>query len=506
MQQLKEGTFLLNYTGHGSASAWSDEKILTQSDINSFSYTQLPLWITATCDFTPFDALQTSAGEDVFLNAKSGGIALFTTMRIAYPSSNLSINTKLLYYLFQQTNGTYPTLGDVFKQAKRDLSGTDQRLNFILIGDPALRLNYPKYTIQLTEINGETISNETIQLSALEKVTLKGIILNPDGTTVENFNGEIIPTIFDSQDNVITLDNNNTGTTFSYADFTSKLFIGNEKVANGEFEFSFTVPKDISFAGKLGKMSFYAADTNTGDEAKGSFSNYTVGGTKGEIEDLDGPEILDLYLNDSTFKDGGAVNTTPLLIVRLWDATGINITGSSIGHDITLVIDGQSSLTYNLNSYYKSVSESEGEGVVYFSIPELTSGLHSAELKVWDILNNSTTTSFSFEVVEALKPKLYSINAAPSPARESVTFYLYHNRPESTVKMSILVYDMMGRLQWKGEEEGTSGVDSPLTMQWNLQNGYGARLRPGIYIYRAAIRSNNSKEVTDAKKLIILAQ
>ncbi len=37
------------------------------------SYTKLPIWVTATCDFTRFDDVNTSAGESVFLNANSGG-------------------------------------------------------------------------------------------------------------------------------------------------------------------------------------------------------------------------------------------------------------------------------------------------------------------------------------------------------------------------------------------------------------------------------------------------
>ncbi len=505
MQQLKEGTFLLNYTGHGSKDSWSDEKVLIQSDINQFSYTNLPLWITATCDFTPFDGLLTSAGEDVFLNAKSGGIALFTTMRVAYSESNYNMNDLLLKSLFTQTDGIYPTLGKVIMQTKRQ-SGRAQKLNIILIGDPALRLNYPTTGIRLTEINGKPISDEPVTFSALQKITIKGNVLDGSGNIDTEFNGEINPTIFDSQVDITTLDNNHTGSKISFTDYPNKLFVGNEAVTNGEFEFTFTVPIDISYTGQAGKMSFYAVNPTTGKEAKGAFLNYKVWGTDGDIEDKEGPEIRSLYLNDSTFMEGGQVNTTPLLAVRIWDETGVNITGSSIGHDITLAIDGQSARTYNLNPFYKTISGSDGEGMLHFPIPELSTGIHTAELKVWDVLNNATDTTFSFEVVEGLKPKLYELTASPSPARETVTFYLYHNRPESTVKVTILVYDMMGRLHWRGEEQGVSGYGNPLTVEWNLQNGKGAHLRPGVYIYRAAISTNNSKEATDAKKLIILAQ
>ena len=508
MQQLKEGTLLVNYTGHGSNDAWSDEKVLIQADINQFSYTNLPLWITATCDFTPFDDLLTSAGEDVFLNAKSGGIALFTTMRVAYSERNFTMNKVLLEYLFTQTDGVYPTLGKAIMQTKRDrrLDGMDQKLNFGLIGDPALRLNYPTGGIRITEINGKAVSDEPVTFSALQKVTIKGNIVNNNGRVDTEFNGEISPTVFDSQVSITTLDNNKTGSTLDFTDYPNKIFVGNETVTNGEFEFTFTVPIDISYTGLAGKMSLYAFNPTTGKEAKGSFLNYNVWGTNGDIEDKEGPEIRSLYLNDSTFVDGAQVNSTPLLAVKIWDETGVNITGSSIGHDITLVIDGQSARTYNLNTYYKTISDSDGEGMLHFPIPELAAGIHTAELKVWDVLNNATDTTFTFEVAEGLKPKLYDLVASPSPARETVTFYLYHNRPESSVKVNIMVYDMMGRLHWRGEEQGVSGYGTPLTIEWNLQNGNGSRLRPGIYIYRAAISTKNSKEATDAKKLIILAQ
>lgn len=508
-QQLKDGTLLINYVGHGNNDSWSDEKVLTQSDISQFSYSKLPVWITATCDFTPFDAVQTSAGEAVFLNASSGGIALLTTMRVAYAETNEPINKALINSLFERTDGVYPRLGDAIMNMKNNVASkiAHQKLNFILIGDPALRLNYPTEEIQVTAVNGVTLSaTDTVTFKALEKITIKGAILHPDGTKNTDFNGEINPTVFDSQANVTTLSNNGNDRSFTFSDYPNKIYIGNSEVKNGEFEFSFIVPIDISYSNAVGKMSLYAVDKTTDTEAKGAFDQYKVGGTGGSIDDTEGPEIRSLFLNDSTFTDGAQVNSTPLLSVNVWDASGINMTGSSIGHDITLVIDGQSSLTYNLNAYYKTITDAEGEGQIQFLIPELSAGIHTAELKVWDIVNNSTTVTFTFEVVEGLKPKLYELRAAPSPAREQVTFYLYHNRPESTVSISILVYDMMGRIQWKGETKGSSGYSAPLTMQWDLCNSSGSRLRPGIYIYRAAISTDNSKEATDSRKLIILAQ
>ena len=139
---LKDGLLLFNYTGHGGTTALSDEKVLTQTDINQFTYTHLPVWVTATCDFTRFDDLNTSAGEDVFLNKSSGGIALFTTVRVAYSRPNFPINDNVIRNLFERNNGRRRTLGEVMQATKNTLSSV-YKLGFCLIGDPAVKMAYP---------------------------------------------------------------------------------------------------------------------------------------------------------------------------------------------------------------------------------------------------------------------------------------------------------------------------------------------------------------------------
>ena len=505
-KQLKEGTMLLNYTGHGNNSSLSDEQVITSSDIRQATYPYLPLWITATCDFTPFDGFETSAGEEVFLNPKSGGIALFTTTRVAFSDPNFIINELLLTNLFKKENGRRLTLGEVIRATKQSYK-LDSRLRFTLIGDPALTLAFPEYQINITEINGEPVSNKEFNFRALESITVKGEILSPNGQQASGFNGMMYSTITDSRQTITTLDNNRTGNTFQYEDYPNILFKGNERVNNGEFSFTFTVPKDITYSNKLGKMSLYAVDEQSNTEAQGSFLRFRVGGTDENAPvDSIGPEIRALYLNDSTFRDGGQVNDTPFFVAVLWDQRGINIAGSSIGHDLMLVIDQNPLYSYNLNAYYEINPGSNGEGYVRFSIPTLPSGVHTAEFKAWNVLNQSTTRTFTFEVVEGFKPRITNLTASPVPARENVNFQLTHSLPESKMTINIRVYDMMGRLCWDYEETGVSGLFQAHTITWNLTDGSGKRLLPGVYIYRAAIRTSTSTEVTEAKKLIILGR
>ena len=205
-------------------------------------------------------------------------------------------------------------------------------------------------------------------------------------------------------------------------------------------------------------------------------------------------------------QSGDKVNTTPYFVAKLWDKSGVNITGSSVGHDMMLTIDSMPSMSYNLNSYYALLPDSENEGLVQFSIPELEPGMHTAEFKVWDILNNSTTYTFTFEVAEGLKPNLIELYATPNPARDQVEFFLHHKRPESNLKVTVMVYDMTGKFLWSTEKSGSSELFKAYIVTWNLTDNGGRRLRPGVYLYRAAISTNNSKEATKANKLIILAQ
>jgi hypothetical protein len=507
-KQLKDGLLVITYVGHGSTEKWSDESVLTATDIAGFAYPCLPLWITATCDFTRFDDTSTSAGESVFLQ-KSGGIAMLTTTRVVYSNQNAELNNQLMGELFaRDAEGRRLALGDIVRNTKARLSDLN-KFKFILIGDPAMKLAYPEYHIQVTAVNGEPVNaNAPVTFKASGKVTVRGEILSSDGkTAAPDFSGVLSVTVLDSKQTRKTLDNNHTGNVLTFTDYPNSLYIGNDVVSKGAFEFSFTVPKDISYSGDYGIMNLYAVAETSGVEAQGCFGDFIVGGSAEQPEeDTEGPEIRQLFLNDTTFTDGGQVNTTPFFVARLWDKTGVNISGGSIGHDIILSIDNKPSLSFNLNAYYRLLAGTQGEGWVRFSLPPLEKGIHKAEFKAWDVLNNPSLYTFRFEVVEGLSPAINDIIASPAPARENVVFHIYHNRPESNLQVNVMVYDMTGRLQWTTEVKGSSDLYAPFTVDWNLTSSGGSRLRPGVYVYRAAIHTTNSDEVTQSKKLVILAQ
>ena len=507
-KELKEGVLIINYTGHGDAASWAEEKVMTQSDVNNATYTNLPLWIIAACDFAPFDSHATSAGEDVFLNKKSGGIAIFSTSRVAWSDPNFRMNMSFMRNLFEKKDGRHLTLGEVMKNSKN--SNKEERLkSYVLLGDPALTLAFPyEYDMDITEINGKVVTETPVNFKAFEKITIKGKVNTHDGTLANDFNGLMSVSVFDNQTQITTLNNIGAEKAFTYNDYPNIMYIGNDSVRNGEFSFSFTVPKDISYSYQNGKINLYAVDEANNKEANGSYKNFKVSGTADDYEaDETGPLIRKIYLNTTDFNDGDKVNETPMFSAIVWDESGINVGGGSLGHDIMLVIDNNPALSYSLNNYYRTYLEgNDGDGIVKFSIPTLESGKHTAEFKVWDIHNNSNSQTFSFVVTDNYRPSIIDLVASPSPAKDYVDFMISHDLPESLLNVEIQVFDMNGKLQWKHEETGSSEMFDYYRVQWNLTTGAGGRLRPGVYVYRAVIKSNNSTEVSKSKKLIIIAQ
>ncbi|MDD6210066.1 MAG: type IX secretion system sortase PorU [Bacteroidales bacterium] len=508
---FKDGVLLFNYTGHGGTTALADEGIVTMSDIaKNMNQPQWPLWITAACDFCRFDDVATSAGEEVFLHPTGAGIALYTTTRVVNGAQNFNLNEQLIHNIFMRKGGKRLTLGEIMKNTKRSLGKDYNKLNFLLIGDPALKLVYPEYHVKITQINGINVDEgSTISLKALETISIAGEILDTEGKLDPTFTGDFYTKIFDSQQTITCLNNNKKNNAFTYSDYSNVLFTNKDSVKNGKFQFTFIVPKDISYSNQSGKMNFYASkdDGTQIKEAQGAFLDFIVGGTVDDMEDDGtGPEIKQIYLNDSSFVSGATVNESPLLFSRISDKNGINISGSGIGHDIIVRIDNDPNLTYSVNDYFKFLPGSYQEGYISYSIPELTDGQHTLELTVWNLYNNVSIESIDFNVEKGLDPEILDFTLGRNPVKENAIFNIRHNRPETNIEIGIYVYNLSGALVWEHHEQGESSALQDYTINWNLITNSGGRLKPGIYLTKATLNTNGSKTSSKTKKMVVLAQ
>lgn len=403
---LRNGLFLLDYTGHAGSVGWTNEQILSIADVKSLSNQELPLWIGATCDFLQFDIKAISAGEQVLLNPYGGGIGILSAARPVYASQNFTINKLVCDNLFKRINGKHYRIGDVIALAKNNVGSEINKLSYVYMGDPAIKLNYPTtHTVRTTHINDSIIEGKDT-LKAMSVVKIKGFIADASGNKAENFNGELHAMVYDKIQKLTTMNNHNDGT-LTYLNRTNALFSGKTIVTKGEYSFTFMLPKDIKYNYGGGRINYYASDNTTDDEAQGYFENFVIGGTNTNVTlETDGPK-LNLYLNSDEFKTGDQVNESPLFIAKISDMNGINRVGSGIGHDLLLTIDQDPNQSIVVNDYFNATANTYTDGIVKYKLSELENGKHTLTFKAWDLLNNSSSQTIDFEVVKGLAPNIF---------------------------------------------------------------------------------------------------
>ena len=484
--RVKQGTLVMNYTGHANAKNLADENVLDVGVINSWSNSRrLPIFVTATCEFSRFDENETSAGEYILFNPIGGGIGLFSTTRLVYSGANYVLNRQFFKYIFEKdSHGNHLRLGDVMRLAKATANTGINQLNFSLLADPALRLAYPDFQVKTSSINGENAEAKIDTIGSLSVVTIKGFVADSNGAKMTSFNGEIIPTVYDKALQVKTLGNSGEEQ-MNYTVQNNIIYKGLASVVNGEFEFSFFVPKDISFKLGKGKILYYAYNQST--DAHGYFDGFYVGGpSKTSISDSKGPDV-DLFLNNESFIDGGKVSASSVLIANIKDENGINTAGTGIGHDITAVLDGDYSNVLVLNDYFQYDKNSYTSGKIVFPLSNLAEGNHTLIVKVWDVLNNSSEIEINFVVKDDLR--IESLHCYPNPMQDKTNFVFAHNQPDETFDVTLEVFKTSGeRIDMVQKKVGSQGTES-LPFEWNPASRL-VKMTPGIYIYRLLLTAD----------------
>lgn len=502
-ETIESGTLIFNYTGHGNERGLAHEDILGLNDIQSWTNKKkLPLFITATCEFSRFDDIdkniygeitkKTSAGEHVLLNPEGGGIALLTTTRLVYSSPNFILNQNFYKFVFENdANGKQRSLGDVLRLTKNESGAGINKRNFTLLGDPALKLAYPKQFVFTDSINGVPASSFHDTLKGLSLYSISGHIENHHGDTLHNMEGSVIPSVYDKKSTVKTLSNN--GTAIMEFEVQNKIiYKGRASIHQGQFNFTFQVPKDISFQTGPGKISYYAQDRENGTDARGYLQDLMIGGISDTIEvDTLGPEIK-LYLNDEHFISGGITDNSPILFALVSDESGINTIGTGIGHDIIAILDDEFSNPFILNNYFESDLDTYKSGSIWFPFSKLSKGEHALSLKVWDVYNNSSTASIYFKV-SSEEPVIQNIMNYPNPFSFGTSFSLEHNLPDTDLLVTIHIYNLSGRIIKTIQERFYTTGYRIDPIYWDGKNENGNYVESGFFIYRAIISSQEGQ-------------
>jgi hypothetical protein len=513
--RINAGCLIFNYIGHGNETGLAHERVVKTEDINSWKNgTKLPLFITATCEFSRFDdgelniisreiKEKTSAGEMVLLNENGGGIALMSTTRVVYSAPNYFLNRNIYNYAFRvDSSGNALRLGDIIRLAKNSSGGGSNKRNFTLLGDPAVRLAFPWHGNVVTDsINHSAVAFGTDSLKALSLMTISGHIEDYHGKPMNDFSGTVSPLVYDKTSEISTLANDG-GLKMKFELRNNILFSGKTTASEGRFRFSFIVPRDIDYTYGKGKISYYA--NNADEDMNGYFSDIIVGGFESTaLADKAGPGIR-LFMNDTLFRNGGITDENPTLLALISDSGGINTTGSGIGHDLTAYIDHDRNNSIVLNNYFENDLDNYMKGKLLYNLINLDLGNHSLTLKAWDNYNNSAEETIHFLVETGGKFILKNLMNYPNPVSYDTKFTAEQNRPDQEMEVTITIYDLGGRaIRVIETTVFASGYDIP-PVPWDGSIEGGKRAGRGIYPYRITVKTSSGEKAEGSGRLIIL--
>jgi hypothetical protein len=508
--QVEVGATVLNYFGHGGEDGLAQERIVTQTDVESWQNpNRYNIFLTVTCEFTRFDnPLRLTAGEVCYRNPNGGPVGMITTTRAISVGDGVTVNRELAPFLFDYNNEKL-SVGEAVRRTKNLISSNGRRIIYYL-GDPALRIPFPDPNVRLTRVNNIPVTQFQDTLKALSKNKFSGEIVDANGNRIENYNGVVTTTIFDKRIQRSTLGNDGTRNALGellILDFTTlgeTLFRGQATVKNGSFEVEFVLPKDTRIPIGNGRVSFYSVRDGELEDQSG-FSNDILIGDINENADTDneGP-IIQLYMNDESFIDGEITNDSPFLLAKLQDDNGINTAGG-IGHDIVAILDGDEANPIILNEYYEADVDDFSSGEVLYKLRNLEDGLHTISFKGWDTFNNSSTAEITFRVANEDGLDITRVLNYPNPFVSYTEFWFHHNQPQVPLNVQVQVYTVTGKVVWTHNQTITTDSFLAREITWDGRDDFGNQIGKGVYVYKLTVESPTiNKKVEKIEKLVKL--
>ncbi len=499
-RSINEGTLVWNYSGHGGPDGLGDEDYMTEDIVARLDNAdRLPVFVTATCSFGKFDiADEQSLAEQILLRSGGGGVAMLTTVRLVYTSSdpgsalNFGLNLELTEQMLRrEPDGRPARLGDALYRTKNTVVGAGRNnRKFNLLGDPAMRLGLPQRPIAIDVPD---------QFEAFAETTVSGQVLGLDGQPDPTYRGEVSVSIFDAErlvelppDACCYTDDDRDGRG-EYTSRIGQLYSGRASVEGGRFSTTFRVPQDVSYSGLPARVVAYALGED-GSDGAGQSTEATVATTAAaRPDDGQGPEIR-LFLNDSTFVEGGPTSPQGVLVARLLDASGINTVGAGVGHELLVTVDGDAARAVDVGRYYQGDLDTYRAGTVRVPLSALgggeplAPGAHTATITAWDALNNASTATVSFVVVDD-GLVVRSVLPYPNPTAGPARFFVEHNQPVGTsADLQLRIYTLAGRpVRTIDGDEALPGrflSDRTVQIAWDGLDDDGDRLGSGVYLVR----------------------
>ena len=457
---INNGAAIVNYIGHGNATSLAHEKILDMDrDINLIQAENQAIWIVGTCSFGFYDNNNCMAEKMLIKN--DGSIALITSTRSVYASTNIQYLTRIFNNVKEYINNTDHSnlrLGDLFFLSKES---TNDYL-FQLFGDPALKIILPKKS---SIINIEQ-SSESFEIGQQNYISYNENIYNDFSMIIngpEKYNeiGYYLPGEIIFQGNLY----NNPA--------------------------SFYIPIDITQCDTCkARVSIFSENTNDMNSFIDNQENFYITNTNfSNTTDDDGPKIY-LWHNNNLINNSGLATTPFEITISLSDESGINLAGG-LGHNLKYTINDDS---YIANQFFNYVSEDSG----YFNI-DLSTFLNwpiNLTIEAWDNLNNKSIQNYTLFNNENHKFTVEKIYNFPNPFKTD-TYFTFFATNDSKVTITILT---INGIQINRLTKTVFGSEFS-SIFWDGKDKYNNEIPNGTYIYHLSATNSIGTKFETLQKL-----
>ena len=283
-----------------------------------------------------------------------------------------------------------------------------------------------------------------------------------------------------------TLNNDGEGV-FEFEERVNTVFRGKATVANGQATVKLIVPTDMELNYGAGLVSLLA--TSNDALASGGYDSFLVGGrTAKSSDDTEGPE-MEISWNDYAQRPQAVVSSNALLIVRLRDTSGINISGAGVGHDLLATLSGNGKEErIVLNDFYTADTDSYRRGEVRYHFTNLAPGKYTLRVQAYDVYNNASQLTISFEVGEPKQAQISNLLNYPNPFTGATSFYFDATRPGQPVEVLIQIYTPDGILIRSLHFSEPSPAPRLGPYYWDGKDEWGNEIGRGVYFYRVRLR------------------
>ncbi|MCM1164333.1 MAG: type IX secretion system sortase PorU [Muribaculaceae bacterium] len=489
---LNDGVILWNYIGHSAATEMSSEGIFKRQDILNAYLRKPAFFYGATCSFVEWDRVEEAGLQLLTLKESGGLVGGIAAVRPVLINRNGPFTATIGTEMFvREESGHFRSMGEVLRLAKNRTLTETNKMRYVLLGDPAMRLAIPDNLVTLDSINGvkvepvNSLDSDPVVVPAYSRARFSGSVTSADGTLLSDFNGSVTLNLYDAELSFTTV-RGDYDTPLVADEQGERLFTGRAAVRNGRWTLEAVLPSEIADNYRPATMSLYARSDDATLEASGVNRDFYVYGISDEISDTTPPEIEYVYLNHETFRTGDTVNDTPMLLARVSDNVGLNMAVNGIGHQMNLRVDNSLNLT-DIASCFIPDSDGSPAGTIAYQLPVISAGAHRGVFKVWDIAGNSVSSEFDFFVDPSIAPKIFDVYTDANPAYAGANFFISHNRPDAMLTVTVDVFDISGRRVWSSSSRGRADMFATAPLHWDLTDSNGGRVGRGIYLYRATV-------------------